>query len=107
MGLEMNNTKKEMIEMYGNDFAAFDVTDYYKPLVLCYIDDESVLAFNPSTMKYHHVKLNRQIAVDGDYYFTIEGKRYHLNDFVRTGTVWTGEKQTLNEWIESNGWNEE
>ena len=66
--------KNEMIKEYGNDLIAYDVTDMYKPLVLCYVDDERVLAYDVNKNKYSLVQLYSYVSNEG-YYFVVDGSK--------------------------------
>lgn len=90
--------KKEYIEKYGNDLVAYDSTDTYKPLVICYLDDEYVLVYDVNGDRYNLVK-HSQLASMEDSVFTIKGRRYHLSNFVRVDSHWgSGFAQSIEEW---------
>lgn len=90
--------KKEYIKKHGNELVAYDSTDTYKPLVVCFFDEENVLTYDVNRDKYNLVKHN-YIASKDDSAFTITGKRYFLGEFVRVNSVWSsGIPNTIEEW---------
>lgn len=90
--------KTEVIEIYGNDFIAHDATDHYKPLVICYFDDEKVLTYNVLKECYNYVAMRYCKNEENSQYFIIGRKIYKLENFVRTDSHWGLGINTIVEW---------
>ena len=87
--------KIEMIRKYGNEIVAYDCTDYYKPLVLCYVDEEYTLVYNVLKDSYSLLKVYHG---EQDSYFNYNKRRMNLGNFVNVNSAWaTGFCKTVEE----------
>lgn len=79
--LESITQEIELIEEHGEFVAAVHQLTDEKPLLLCYWDDEHALTFDQEEKEYRLVQWEEE---EGKQVFSIRGKQYFDNDFVRT-----------------------
>lgn len=99
------DTKNEMIKEYGQNVVAYDATDNYKPMLICYIDSEDVLAYDMSSGVYHKCEVECDHDMDNEEdesYFMIEEDRHWLSDYVRVNSAWGNMPNTLDGWEDMN-----